>query len=216
MSQTIADIVNELEANPYQMIPVYAKYSGILHYNGIVEGATVLPISGKWNEEPATTLATITRERIQKELKAEKKARVQKIYPELENTFVQSGTQIMFLQHYYSKDEVIEKVLKHSLHLFLAPERAKYYFLSDIEKKINASGARSIHVYDGMPLFIMSRMKRDVTIPYTGPSGVIYSIYCNSLESIDANVPLIGVCEEHMLPQIEEIVSTLQCQWQEQ
>ena len=122
----------------------------------------------------------------------------------------------MSVRHYYSKEEVLDIVLKHSLHLFCAPERAKYYFIPDVEKKITANGSRSIHVYDGMPLFIMSRMKREVALSYTGPEGIIYSVYTTPNENVDANAPLIGVCKEDMLPHIEEIVNTLQCQWQEQ
>ena len=215
MEQNVSDIVAQLEQNPYQILPVYAKYSGILHYNNIQEGTTVLPVMGKWKEIPATVLATITREKIDKLICAEKKGVVQKIYPELEGNFVQAGTEIMSLKHYYSKEEVLEIVLQHSLYLFVAPERAKYYFVADIEKKIVSFGCRSIRVHDGMPLFIMSRMKREVTLPYSGPEGVIYSVYSNPTENVDVNAPLIGVCQEEMLPHIEEIVTTLQCQWKE-
>lgn len=215
MGQSVTDIVKELESNPYQIIPIYATYSGVLHYGDIHVGDTVFPAMGKWQEIPPTVLATITRERIHKAVVTQKKAIVEMIFPELEAMFVQAGTQIMTLKHYYSKEEVLEIVLKHSLSLFCAPERAKYYFIPEIEKKITAFGSHSVHVHEGMPLFIMSRMKREVTLDYSGPSGIIYSIYCQPSQNIDVNTPLIGVCEEAMLPDIEEIVSTIQCRWQD-
>lgn len=216
MVQSVSDIVAELEKNPYQIIPIYAKYSGVLSYNGVEEGMRVVPAMGKWKEIPATVLATITREKVKKAILCEKKAVVTKIFSELEGTFVQAGTEIMRIQHYYSKEEVIDIVLKHSLYLFLAPERAKYYFIPEVEKKIASFGVRSIHVSDGMPLFIMSRMKREVALPYTGPQGIIYSVYSTPNENVDSQAPLIGVCEEHMLSTIEEIINTLQYQWNEQ
>ena len=60
----------------------------------------------------------------------------------------------------------------------MAPERAKYYFVPQIDTKIKVSGCRSVSVYEGMELFIVSRMKREMPLYYTGPDGS--SIRCIS------------------------------------
>lgn len=82
------------------------------------------------------------------------------------------------IRHFLSKDEVLRILLKQTLNLFVAPERAKYYFVPQIDTKIKVSGCRSVSVYEGMELFIVSRMKREMPLYYTGPDGS--SIRCIS------------------------------------
>lgn len=104
-----------------------------------------------------TLIATITRERNPKPLNAVQKGEVCAIHSELEGTYVQAGTPLATIRHFLSKDEVLRILLKQALNLFVAPERAKYYFVPQIDTKIKVSGCRSVSVYEGMELFIVSR-----------------------------------------------------------
>ena len=107
-------------------------------------------------------------------------------------------------------------LLKQALNLFVAPERAKYYIVPQIDTKIKVSGCRSVSVYEGMELFIVSRMKREMPLYYTGPDGLIYTVYFEHNENVDAGSPLLGVCPPDQLQQIEEVVLKVQTEWQEQ
>ena len=106
-------------------------------------------------------------------------------------------------------------ILKKTLHLFLAPERAKYYFTPEVDKKIRAADAHSVMVRDGMELMIMSRMKREVPLHYSGPEGVIYAVYFKYNENIDAGAPLIGVCPQDQLPAIQDVIMRVRTEWTE-
>ncbi len=68
---------------------------------------------------------------------------------------------------------------------------------------------------EGMELLIMSRMKREVPLVYTGPAGVIYAVYFTYNENIDAGAPLIGVCPQDQLPAIQEVIMRVQTEWTE-
>lgn len=207
-------LLEQYRKEPYERFTLSTPCSGIVSFNATLkEGDTVFPALGEWKEIPATVLATVLREGVHKVISSDKKAVVRELCTQYQDTFVEAGTPILALEHYLTKEEVIERILKKTLSLFCAPERAKYYFVPDIQKKIAASGAESVRVESGMPLFVMSRMKREITIPYEGKSGVIYGIYAAPTATVDIGEPLIGVCDESMLPEIAEIIHTIQSQW---
>ena len=106
-------------------------------------------------------------------------------------------------------------ILQKALHLFLAPERAKYYFTPEVDKKIRAADAQSVAVRDGMEILIMSRMKREIPLNYAGPDGVIYAVYFKYNENMDAGAPLIGVCPKDQLAAIQEVVMRVRTEWTE-
>ena len=51
-----------------------------------------------------------------------------------------------------TRAEVERILLKKALHLFVAPERAKYYFTPEVDKKIRAADSQSVAVREGMGL----------------------------------------------------------------
>ena len=140
---------------------------------------------------------------------------ISKIHSQLEGMFVEAGTPLMVIRHMLTKEEVEYLILKKTLHLFLAPERAKYYFTPEVDKKIRAADAHSVMVRDGMELMIMSRMKREVPLHYSGPEGVIYAVYFKYNENIDAGAPLIGVCPQDQLPAIQDVIMRVRTEWTE-
>jgi hypothetical protein len=66
-----------------------------------------------------------------------------------------------------------------------------------------------------MELFIMSRMKREVPLHYSGPDGVIYEIYFKYNDNLESGAPLIGVCPPDHLPVIQDMIARVQTEWME-
>jgi biotin carboxyl carrier protein len=214
--QDVKKLLEEVKASPYEEIEIVAPHTGVVEFVLKEPGARVVGPSGTWGEKPGTLLATIERERNRKPLNASLKGVVKSVEQDLAGKFVQAGQPLMVIRHFLSKDEVVALILKKTLELFHAPERAKYYFVPEVDKKVKVSGKRSVRVHDGMDLFIVSRMKRETTLAYTGPEGIIYSIYFQHNDNVDAGQPLIGVCSEAQTDLIQEVVGRVQSEWVEQ
>lgn len=212
----VSTLLDEIKASPYEEMVVTAPHTGVITFGALQEGDRVYGPSGTWKEKPGTLIATIEREHNPKNICAHQKGQVCAIHSELEGLFVESGTPLVTIRHFLSRDEVLRILLQKALHLFNAPERAKYYFTPQIDTKVKVSGCRSVTVSEGMELFIMSRMKREMPLYYSGPEGVIYAVYFNHNENIDAGCPLIGICPPEELAAIEEVVLKVQTEWQEQ
>ena len=212
----ISKLLEEIQASPYAEITITAPHSGILSFPALKPGARVIGPSGQYKEKDGTLLATIERERNPRPICSSEKGEIILVHEELAGTFVQAGTELVKLRHYLSREEVLSVILKKALYLFSAPERAKYYFIPTVDVKVNVAGPKAISVYDGMDLFIMSRMKRESPLTYTGPEGVIYAVYFSRNENMDTGQPLIGVCPPDMVSAIEEVVMRVQTEWREE
>lgn len=207
-------LLDEIKASPYREIKIRAPHSGKISFENLKIGDQVLGPQGQWKEKPGTKIATIEREHNPKPLYAPEKGEVSEIHAELEGSFVEAGTCLATLRHLLARSEVERIILRKALYLFRAPERAKYYFTPEVDKKIRASDAHSVAVRDGMELLIMSRMKRETPLRYSGPEGVIYAIYFTYNENIDAGEPLIGVCPRDKLAAIQEVIMRVQTEWE--
>ncbi len=210
-----AAMLEEIKASPYEEHDIVAPHTGGVTFAGLEPGSRVHGPQGTWKEKPGTLLVTIERERNKKPIYAPMKGEVAALYEERAGQFVEAGTPLLRLRHYLSKEEVVAMILKKALHLFRAPERAKYYFVPELDKKIKASGPKSVTAHDGMEMFIMSRMKREAPVYYTGPEGVIYAVYFNYNEVMDAGEPLIGVCPPDQFQMINDVVMRVQTEWEE-
>ncbi|MFZ5427224.1 MAG: biotin attachment protein [Thermodesulfobacteriota bacterium] len=213
--QDVKAILEEIKASPYEEVEVLAPHCGVVEFKVAGEGTKVLGPSGTWKEKPGTLLAAITRERNPKPIHCTRKGEVQKIHAGLNGKFVEAGTPLMVLRHFFTKDEVTQQILKKVLFLFPAPERAKYYFAPETDKKVKASGCQSVKVKDGMDLFIVSRMKREKPLSYVGPEGIIYAVYFSHDSNVDAGQPLISVCPENQMDVIRDVVNRVQSDWEE-
>lgn len=211
----ISSLLDEIKASPYREIVIRTPHTGRVTFAGLTQGDKAVGPQGQWKEKPGTLIATLERERNPKPIYASEKGEVSVVHSNLEGQFVEAGTPLAVLRHMLTKDEVQSIILQKTLHLFRAPERAKYYFTPDVDKKIRAADAQSVAVRDGMELLIMSRMKREVPLVYTGPAGVIYAVYFTYNENIDAGAPLIGVCPQDQLPAIQEVIMRVQTEWTE-
>ena len=212
----VSKLLEEIQASPYAENTITAPHSGTVTFPDLKAGMRVMGPSGQYKEKEGTLLAAIERERNPKPIYSSEKGEIILVHEELAGTFVEAGTELIKLRHYLSREEVLAVILKKSLHLFCAPERAKYYFIPTVDVKVNVSGPKAISVYDGMDLFIMSRMKRESPLAYTGPEGVIYAVYFSRNENMDAGQPLIGVCPPDMVSAIEDVVMRVQTEWREE
>lgn len=211
----VTALLDEIKASPYEELCIVAPHTGRVTFADIKDGDKVHGPQGTWKEKPGSLLVTIEREHNPKALTAPQKGEICAVHRQLEGCFVEAGTPLVSLRHFLTRDEVQAAILKRALHPFLAPERAKYYFTPDVDKKIRASGSRAITVHDGMELFIMSRMKREAPLHYSGPTGAVYAVYFKHTDNIDAGQPLIGVCPPDQLEAIENVVMRVQTEWQE-
>lgn len=209
----ISKLLEEIKASPYREIVITAPHCGRVSFAALEEGDTVQGPTGQWKEKPGTQIATLERERNPKPILSPEKGQIKKLYKELEGKFVDAGMPLAIVSHHLTRAEVERIILKKSLYLFRAPERAKYYFTPEVDKKIRASDAHSVQVSEDMELMIMSRMKREAILRYSGPSGVIYAIYFKYNENMDAGEPLIGVCPKDQLQAIQDVIMRIQTEW---
>lgn len=213
----ISAVLEEMKASPYEEMHVVAPHTGVITFpEGLASGARLDGPMGAWKEKDGTVLATIEREHNPQPIYCPERGELAVLHRELEGSFVEAGTELARIRHFLSKDEVLQIILKRALHLYLAPERAKYYFVPEVDIKIKVSGPKAVTVKDGEELFIMSRMKRESSLRYTGPEGVIYAVYFSHTQNVDAGQPLIGVCPPDMVEQIEDVVLRVQTEWKEQ
>jgi biotin carboxyl carrier protein len=213
--QDITELLEQLKASPYEDVYIAAPHTGQVNFTKIQPGDVVYGPKGAWKEKPGTQLATLERERNPKPICAPKKGVISDVRRELDGSFVESGTRLVTMKRALTREDVLRKLLRQALYLFNAPERAKYYFSPDVDKKVRAGGARSVTVHDGMEVFIMSRMKREAPLAYSGPVGLIYEVYFKHTENVDAGQPLIGVCPPDQLEVIEGVVARVHAEWKE-
>jgi biotin carboxyl carrier protein len=212
----ISAVLEEIKASPYEEMTVRAPHTGVATFpEDMAPGLPVSGPSGAWKEKPGTLLASVERERNLKPITCPEKGEIMVVHKELHGQFVQAGTELARFRHFLSREEVLQLILRRALYLFLAPERAKYYFVPAVDVKVKVSGPKTVTVRDGDELFIMSRMKRETTLRYSGPEGVIYSLYFTHNQNVDGGMPLIGVCAPDMVEQVEEAVARVQTEWKE-
>ena len=212
----IPKLLEKLKQAPFEDITIVAPHTGQVNFAELALGTKVHGPVGTWKEKPGTKIATIEREKNPKVIYASQNGTITVLHSKLDGQFVEAGTELAVMRHALTRDEVLGRLLRQALYLFTAPERAKYYFTPDVDKKIRASGPNSVTVQEGMEVFIMSRMKREVPLCYSGPSGIVYAVYFKHTDNVDAGQALIGVCPPEQLPVIEEVVMRVQTEWKEE
>jgi biotin carboxyl carrier protein len=212
----IKELLDKVKASPYREIVIHAPHTGVVEFAGLKPGDRVQGLTGDYKENPGTLLASLTREKNKKSITAPEQGQVENIRTELEGSFVEAGEPLVTIKHYLTRKEVIELVLQEALFLFRAPERAKFYFVPEVDQKLKVSGKRSVKVHEGMEFLIVSRMKRETPLAYSGPDGIIYSVYFGRGDTVDEGEPLIGVCPEDQLTVIQDVVARIQSEWEEE
>lgn len=206
------EILGKYHSDPYEYVDICASHTGTIRFL-VEEGSDVAAVSGEWKHVPGTSLFEITREKNPKKVTAMTNGVVSSLHSELEGSFVEAGEKLMTIRHPLKKKEIIESILKEVLYIFPAPERAKYFFSLDVQSRIDKKDARAISVKPGDEIIIMSLMKRDTPVYYSGEKGVIHSVYFKPGVSVDQGSPLIGVCPTDKLPLIEKIITRVKADW---
>ena len=161
----VTSLLEEIKASPFEEQEIVAPHTGVVTFGSLKLGDKVIGPNGTWKERPGTLIATITRERNPKPLNAVQKGEVCAIHSELEGTYVQAGTPLATIRHFLSKDEVLRILLKQALNLFVAPERAKYYFVPQIDTSTRSGGnQRENHQDQGVGLPFRLRLRRHGTL----------------------------------------------------
>lgn len=207
------EIISRYRSDPYDYIDIHAIHAGLVHFKA-VEGSEVQAESGEWRHIPGTALYEITRERNLKVVTARTNGVVSFVNSALDGKFVESGEKLMTIRHPLKKKEIIESILQEVLSLFLAPERARYYFAMDIQSRIDQKGLRSVFINPGDEVITMSLMKRDTPVYYAGEQGIIHSVYFKPGDSVNHGEPLFGVCAEDKLPLIQKIITRVKAEWE--
>ncbi len=206
------EILGKFHSDPYEYVDIFAEHTGTVRFL-VEEGTEVAAVSGEWKHIPGTALYEITRERNPKKNTATTNGTVSEVCSTLEGQFVEAGEKLLTIRHPLKKKEIIERILQEVLIIFPAPERAKYFFALDVQSRIEKKGAREVSVKNGDEIIIMSLMKRDTPVYYTGEPGVIHSVYFQPGVSVDQGAPLIGVCPIDKLPLIEKIITRVKADW---
>lgn len=206
------EILGRYHSDPYEYVDIFAEHTGKVRFL-VEEGSEVAAVSGEWKHIPGTPLFEITRERNPKKNTATTNGVVSSLHYEHEGRFVEAGEKLMTIRHPLKKKEIIERILQEVLYIFPAPERAKYFFSLDIQSRIEKQSAREVSVKAGDEIIIMSLMKRDTPVYYSGESGVIHSVYFQPGISVDQGAPLIGVCPMDKLPLIKKIITKVKADW---
>jgi len=207
------EILSKYRSDPYNYVDMHAVHAGTVRFLVDVD-AEVCGVGGEWHHIPGTPLYEINRERNPKVITSKTNGSVSFLNKEVEGTFVEAGTKLLTIRHPLKKKEIIESILQDVLHLFVAPERARYYFSMDIQSRIDQKGARSIFIKPGDEIITMSLMKRDTPVYYTGEPGILHSVYFSPGDSVDQGVPLIGVCPEEKLAVVQKIITKVKAEWE--
>jgi hypothetical protein len=206
------EIINKYRSDPYDYLDVVTPHTGRVSFK-VQEEETVEGPSGKWNHHPGTLLYILTREKNPKPMNSHINGVVTCLRQELEGEFVEAGEKLMTIKHPLKKREIIEGILQNVLYLFPAPEKAKYFFSLDIQARIEKQGEKAVFIKPGEEIIIMSLMKRDTPIYYTGEEGIIHSVYFKPGVSVNQGEPLIGVCHREKLPLIQKIITHVKAEW---
>ncbi len=209
----IQNFLEQIKKTPYEELIVQAPHTGRVQFLINETGVQVKGAEGSWLENQGTQLLTIERERNQRTVHAPEDGEIVKFFDLQNGSFVQAGEPLLVIRHFFTAKEVIDRILQQALFLCRAPEKGRFYFTPDMDIKVKTRDCTTIYVHNGQDMFILSRMKRETLLPYTGPEGLIYATYFSSGDDLEANDPLIGICPHDQLEHIEAVVSRVQSEW---
>ncbi len=203
-------ILERYRARPYEIYQVETPHTGRINRLLVSEGQQVFGPAGRWGERPGTPLFELERERNVKVIRAQVEGTVTNLRQDLEGQFVEANEYVLSIKHPLSREEVIDLVLKEVLYIITAPERAKYYFTSEIAQALEKGRA---NVSPGDEILLMSFMKRETPIVYQGEPGVIFKVYFTINQIVEQGEPLLGIAPEDQLPYIDKIISRIRSEW---
>ncbi len=212
MSINLNDLLRKYKSHPYEDHEILAPHTGVVKFK-VEEGQAVKGPSGQWLHRPGTLLYILEREKNPKRITSRFDGIVTDLRVDLDGKFVEAGQPLMLIRHRLNKQEITNRILKEVLHIFPAPERARYFFTPEISAKFEKGKTKSLSVKTGDEIVIMSLMKRDTTLNYEGPSGVLYEVYFKNGDILEQGAPLFGVCLPERLPFVEKVIQRIKTEW---
>ena len=212
MDINLNDLLRQFKSHPYEDHHIDAPHTGVVSFR-IKEGQEVKGPSGQWLHKPGTLLYVLEREKNPKRINSKFTGTVASLRTELDGTFVQAGERLLTIQHRLNRNEIIDKILRKVLHVFKAPQRARYFFTPEVVAYLEKKTEKGLTVNKGDEITIMSLMKRDTFLPYQGPPGIIYKVYFKQGDMIEQDAPLFGVCPPEKLPFVEKMIQRIRTEW---
>ncbi|NPA95386.1 MAG: hypothetical protein GXO58_08165 [Thermodesulfobacteria bacterium] len=212
MEINLNDLLRKYKSHPYEDHSINAPHTGFVHIH-VKEGQEVSGPTGKWKHRPGTLLYVLEREGNPKRMTSKYTGFVAELRSHLDGRFVQAGEPIMVIRHRLSRDEIIDRILREVLHIYPAPQRARYFFTPEIGAAIEKAKTKALTIKEGDEILIMSLMKRDTLLSYDGPSGVLYKVYFKHGDLLEQGAPLFGVCAPDRLPFVEKVIQRIRTEW---
>lgn len=215
MDINLNDLLRRYRSHPFEDYLVETPHTGLLTFK-VKEGQGVSGPSGKWGQKPGTLLFLLERERNVKKIHSHCTGEVVAVRPELQGTFVEAREIVLAIRHRLGKEEIIDRILTQVLHIFPAPQTARYLLVPDLAQKLERpSGAREVTLEPGDEALIMSLMKRDTIIEYQGPPGVVFKVYFQSGAMVEQGEPLLGVCPPEKLEYVQKVIQRIRTEWED-
>ncbi len=214
MDINLNDLLRRYRSHPFEDYKVEAEHTGVISFK-VEEGQEVKGPCGKWGQKPGTLLYLLERERNVKKIHATWNGQVAELRRELEGRFVEAGEMILAIRHRLGKEEIMDRILTRVLHLFPAPQRARYLLIPELAQKLEKASDRGVVVEPGDEILIMSLMKRDSVIAYEGLPGVIYKVYFQSGGMVEQGKPLLGICPPDKLQYVQKVIQRIRTEWEE-
>lgn len=208
----LEELIDRYKAEPYEIFPMAAPHTGRVSFI-VAEGDQVAGPAGLWRERPGSALYILQRQGNPKRVGAPTNGTVADLQAGLEGSFVAAGTHLMTIKHPMTRQEVVARVLQEVLHIFRAPEKARYLFVPELAATLEKDKGKTM-VRRGEEILIMSRMKRDTPLLYDGPTGIIYASYLRSNVSVEAGEPLLGVCPPEQLDYVCRLIQRINLEWE--
>ena len=214
MKINLNDLLRKYKSHPFEDHEIRAPHTGVVTFK-VAEGQEVTGPSGTWLEKPGTLLYILEREKNPKPITSKFAGTVADLRTEFDGKFVQAGELLMVIRHKLNKEEIIDRILKEVLHVFPAPQKARYYFVPEVSQIIEKGKAKDLNIKPGDEIIIMSLMKRDTLLTYQGPSGVLYKVYFQNGNLVEQDAPLFGICSPDRLPFVEKMIERIKSEWDE-
>ncbi len=211
MDTNLNTILEEIRQNPFEKQVITTPHTGVLTFS-VKEGAQVKGPGGKWLQRPGSLLFTVERELNSKKIFSPCAGEVSWLHTELEGSFTEAFEPVLTIQYRLTKEKVIERILKQVLTVFAAPQRARYFLSPDFSAAMEKNACPAIK--PGDEIFIMSLMKRDTILPYSGDGGVVQNVFFKSGSIVDEGTPLIGVCPPENLESIQKLIAQVRSEWE--
>ncbi len=153
------------------------------------------------------------RERNPKTIRAKIGGVVYRINHQLLDRFVEAQQPVLEIRHVLTQSEIIAELLRKTLHIVRAPEKARYFLAPDLAKRLEKEGEGRVVVKPGDEMAIMSFMKRETPVLHEGEAMVVFRVFFANGQMVEQGDPLFGLCLEVERPYIEKLIARVKEEW---